>query len=358
MEIVPILKTLKNRKAFSALIVTQIAITLTAMTIAVVVTTTVLREWNLPSGLDQENIIAVYPQIFDEKLELKQVMDDDLERLKNIPGVVAVSTAINVPFSAQGIDEIRTDATEDAQTVQTNIFDFDHHAMDILGVELIAGRNLRDTDVISQDPAVSNERPSVVMVSETMAKALFPESDALGKTIFLEKGDYPVEIIGIYKGFMNGERLNWRGMSYRSIIRPLVEYRDGRDPNYLIRVEPGKTEAFLETIRNEMYQTQGRFIQGVEFLTRTQKRMYDGRGSNSLLQLVISLILLIITGLGISGLVSFLVAQQKKQIGTRRALGAKRWQILRYYLLENSIVTWIGIIFGAMLSVTLLFVKD
>ena len=354
MEFGPIFKSLKQRKALATLIILQIAITLTALTISVIVTMATLKEWNLPSGLDQQNLVAVYPQIFDEKLVLKDVLEQDIETLKNIPGVSVVTPAINIPFSARNVREIYHQVGEDAQSYQTNFFDFDYNAIDVLGVELIAGRVFSDTDIIRQDPSVSKLKPSVVMISESMAKALFADTNAVGQTIYLEKDGYPVEIIGIYSGFMNGERLNWLGMSYRSVIRPLVEYQNGRDPNYLLRVEPGKGDAFLETIRSKLYQKQGRFIQGVEFLTRTQKRMYDGRGSRSILQLGISVILLIITGLGISGLISFLVAQQKKQIGTRRALGAKKWQIMRYYLLENSIITWIGIILGSIFSVALL----
>ncbi len=354
MEFGPILKTLRQRKAFTALIVIQIAITLTALTISVIVTMATLKEWNLPSGLDQENIVAVYPQIFNDKLVLEDVIAHDLETLKAIPGVLQVTTAINIPFSAQNVQDIYQQLGEDAQSYQTNFFDFDEQALDILGVKLLEGRNFTSNDVIRHNPEDSERRPAVVLISETMAEAIFEGKGAVGQSLYLEKDGYPVEIIGVYTGFMNGERLNYQGMSYRSVIRPLIEYRKGIDPNYLIRVEPGKTEAFLETIRVALYETQGRFIQGVEFLTRTQKRMYDGRGSRSLVQLVISFILLIITSLGTSGLISFLVAQQKKQIGTRRALGAKKWHIMRYYLLENSIVTWMGIAIGMLLSISML----
>ncbi len=354
MEFGPILKSLKHRKAFATLIVLQIAITLTALTVSVIVTTATLKEWNLPSGLDQDNIIAVYPQIFEEKLDLQEVIKNDIDLLKKIPGVTNITPAINIPFSAQNVQEIYTENGENAQSFQTNFFDFDLQGISTLGVKIIAGRDFNDNEVIRHNPSNSQLRPAVVLISESMSKAMFKEENAIGRTLYLAKDDYPVEIIGVYSGFMNGERLNWQGMSYRSVIRPLVEYQQGQDPNYLLRVEPGKNEAFLEDIRTALYQTQGRFIQGVEFLTRTQKRMYDGRGSRALVQLFISVLLLIITSLGVSGLISFLVAQQKKQIGTRRALGAKKWQIMRYYLIENSIVTWLGIFLGCIFSVTLL----
>ena len=109
------------------------------------------------------------------------------------------------------------------------------------------------------------------MLSEDMANVLFPDGDALGKTIWLEKGGKPAEVIGVYSNFMNGERLNGRGQSYRTILQPLVTWQNREEPNYLIRVESGLAQGLLETVRNELYKIDGRYVNQVEVLTRTQK---------------------------------------------------------------------------------------
>ena len=355
MEFGPILKSLKRRKAFASLIILQVAITYTVMTISTLQTTATLSEWNLPSGFDHENVVSVSSQIFDESVQLKGLVQDDIEKLSKLPQVKNITTAEQMPFRAEVVTELFLDTTDKAQAYQTNVFDFDINGLDVLGIKVLQGRKFYPSEIITIDGS-SQEKPSVVMISEQMAKAMFEEQNPIGRQIYLDQKESPVEIIGVYGGFMNGETLNGRGLSYRSVIRPQVALINGNDPSYLIRVEPGLTEAFLEQIRSELYQTPGRFVQQVEFLTRTQKRMYDGRGSRALLMLFISFVLLIITGLGISGLISFLVAQQKKQVGTRRALGAKKWQVIRYYLLENTIVTGLGLILGVALSLTLIIV--
>ena len=163
-------------------------------------------------------------------------------------------------------------------------------------------------------------------------------------------------MIGIYSDFMNGESLNFEGMSFHTIIRPVVSWQRGEDPNYLIRVEAGLAEGLFDDISNIIYGTQGRYLYVLERLTRTQKRMYDGRGSNAATFLVVSLVLVLITGLGTAGLVSFLVNQRKQQIGVRRALGAKRRDITRYFLVENSILTWTGLILGGVLTLVITYV--
>jgi putative ABC transport system permease protein len=60
--------------------------------------------------------------------------------------------------------------------------------------------------------------------------------------------------------------------------------------------------------------------------------------------------LLLVTGLGIVGLGSFWVAQRRRQIGVRRALGATRANILHYFQTENFVLATIGIVFGMILA--------
>jgi putative ABC transport system permease protein len=114
--------------------------------------------------------------------------------------------------------------------------------------------------------------------------------------------------------------------------------------------------SLFDEISDIIYATEGRYLYVLERLSRTQKRMYDGRGSNAATFLVVSLILVLITGLGTAGLVSFLVNQRQKQIGIRRALGATRLDITKYFLLENSILTWTGLILGGVLTLVITYV--
>jgi len=67
----------------------------------------------------------------------------------------------------------------------------------------------------------------------------------------------------------------------------------------------------------------------------------------------VMIILTIVTGLGIVGLASFNVNQRKKQIGTRRALGASQGAIVRYFMLENFLISSGGVLLGAGLTIGL-----
>ena len=66
-------------------------------------------------------------------------------------------------------------------------------------------------------------------------------------------------------------------------------------------------------------------------------------------------LIILITGVGIAGVTSFSVTERRRQIGTRRALGATKTAVIRYFLLENWLITNSGIVLGAILAYALNF---
>jgi putative ABC transport system permease protein len=93
----------------------------------------------------------------------------------------------------------------------------------------------------------------------------------------------------------------------------------------------------------------------VQALEDVASRSYRrDRGMAIILDIVISL-LIGLTALVIVGLSSFHVSQRTKQIGTRRALGAKRRDIIKQFMLENLIITTTGATLGAVLTVAIAY---
>ena len=355
MDIKPIFLSLKQNKFLTILMVIQIAFTMGVLSSSVLVATDTLREWGMPSGIPHEDIIRISPEFFDETQDIGQALVKDLERVKNMPNVINVAPSNAVPFTAERMINVYLATEEDAQEYKTVVFHSDENIFDVLQLSLIEGRLLNASDVIKGETSTTPENSSQVMISQDMATALFADQPALGQTIWLAKNADPVQVVGIYSNFMVGERLNARGKSYQSIIRPQVKWDQSQQPHYLIRVESGKGTAMMEDIIDVFYQERGRYIRTSELLKRTQKRMYDGRGSRALTMLVISVVLLIITGLGMTGLTAFQVTQKRKQIGTRRALGAKKRDIMRYFLTENSIITLAGLLIGILVTLMITF---
>jgi len=355
MDIKPIFLSLKQNKFLTILMVIQIAFTMGVLSSSVLVATETLRAWGMPSGIPHEDIVRISPEFFDETQDVGQALVKDLERVKSMANVINVAPSNAVPFTAENMINVYLAATEDAQEYKTVVFHSDENIFDVLQLSLIEGRLLNASDVIKGETSTTPENASQVMISQDMATALFADQPAVGQTIWLAKNADPVQVVGIYSNFMVGERLNGRGKSYQSIIRPQVKWSQNQQPHYLIRVESGKGTGMMEDIIDVFYQERGRYINNSELLKRTQKRMYDGRGSRALTMLVISVVLLIITGLGMTGLTAFQVTQKRKQIGTRRALGAKKSDIMRYFLTENSIITLLGLSIGVLVTLMITF---
>jgi putative ABC transport system permease protein len=128
----------------------------------------------------------------------------------------------------------------------------------------------------------------------------------------------------------------------------------GGSTSYLIRSEPGRRDTLMPQIETLLAESEdGRILRNMRTMEETRERAYEG--SQALVNILTTTIaiLIAITTLGVSGLTSFNVTRRTKQIGTRRALGASRRAILRYFLTENLLFTAIGVTLGAILGVGL-----
>jgi len=355
MDIKPIFLSMKKNKFMTILMIIQIAFTMGVLSSSVLVATVTLSEWNMPSGIPHEDIVRISPEFYDETQDVGQAIVKDIERVKTVPQVISVAPSNAVPFTAENMINVYLGTEEDAQEYKTVVIETDENIFDVLQLSLIEGRFITAADVIKGAVDSTPQNAAEVMISQDMATVLFGEQSAIGQTIWLAKASDPVKVIGVYSNFMTGERLNGRGKSYQSIIRPQVKWQHGQEPHFLIRVEQGTGTGLLEDIIELFYQEQGRFINSSELLKRTQKRMYDGRGSRALTMLVISVVLLVITGFGMTGLTAFQVTQRRKQIGTRRALGAKKRDIMSYFLTENSVITLVGLLIGVLVTFGITF---
>lgn len=345
MEIRPILLSLKHNKFLSGVIILQAALAFMALYVSISDTYFTLKEWNKPSGLPLEQVISARSRVYGD-VDLNNLINRDIVKLQTVPGVVAVTANRNRPTEAPPGSNVYLSHEEDALSEMTNIFEMDENALDVLQLKLIDGRKFTPADVFRGETGEGGA--SVIMISEAMAQALFGNDSPIGQALYLEKGGAPVYIIGTYSDFLNGGHLNRLGKSYHSIILPHVTWKEGSSPDYLIRIEPGMGETVHEQITDALYSVNNlnRYVSNVEPLTRVLKRMYDGRGSDAAVLLCVSLMLIIVAGFGTTGLISFLINQRRKQIGIKRALGATNWLVIRYFLVENSILVLTGLTIG------------
>ena len=351
MEIGPIFRALMKSKTSYLLIALQIAVTMAIIVNAIAIIQERSRMMSRDSGIDEDNIFYLSSKGFAPDFDAKSAITEDLDAIRNTPGVVDAIVTNTVPLRGGGWSSgIRLEPGDDKNSTGFAIYFSDEHGVDTFGLDVIAGRNFLPTEVYWQDFEV-NRWAGAGMITKAGAETLFPDDPegAVGKTVYINN-DVPIEIVGLVDK-MQAAWNNWSGVE-RSMLVP--QLRPSNFARYVIRTEPGLRDKLIPEIEEILATSnQGRLIDGLRTMTETRERSYSGDAAMIKLLVFIVSILTAITSLGIVGLASFSVTRRRKQIGTRRALGATRPAILRYFLLENFMISSVGVIAGAILAVGL-----
>jgi putative ABC transport system permease protein len=354
MEFRPILSAMLRNKTGAVLVAVQIAFTLAVIVNAVFIVTKRIEKMTRPNGMDVANIIASQVWAIDAKKDIMEMVRADMEMLRAMPGVIDATVSHQVPLSGGGWgDGLKSESGGDPnKDVPAARYTADAHFIDTLGVKLEAGRNFRADEIRYREPNKSQPIDSVIM-TRAMANELFPDGrDPIGQTVY-DSTDRPITIIGILEQ-MHGAWVGWDKLDH-VMLSP--EIAAGPLVRYMVRAEPGQLDTLLPQIEQKLIERDGqRVIRKVQPMSEIAARSYeDDRAMAVVLASVVGL-LIVITACGIIGLASFSVKTRTKQIGTRRAVGARKLDIVRYFLLENWMITSFGVFVGAMLAVALNYV--
>lgn len=366
MEFGPILRTMRLNKVRYGLIAAEIALTLAIVVNCVNLIRDARREMAIPSGFDDENLVSVrstpFEKAFDEDGYYDNAVRQDLDAIRSVPGVVAVSNTRFLPWQGGGSSMETRVAGSKGEMLRNQVYNADESTLAALGARLIEGRNFTrdevDAEVLRIRNLLNTERPrdsrgqpiekvsQDIIISKAFAKLLFPDGKALGKRLEDTDGDQ-YQIVGVIDRFYNP--YGWPIHAYVMFFPNTARSVPSGAP-YLVRTKPGQKEAVAAALEKKLLALNN----GRNVRTRTVtdiKKQFQGQ--STLLVNVLSLLIVLlvfVTSLGIVGLTVFSVTERTRQIGTRRALGAQRADILRYFLLENWIVTTIGLAVGALLA--------
>jgi putative ABC transport system permease protein len=230
------------------------------------------------------------------------------------------------------------------------IYFVDEHGLDTFGLELIDGENFAPEQIV-WDSDTDDPWPATVIVSQALGQHLFPEHDGsyVGKTFYFND-DNPATIVGVVKT-LQAPWQGWAGVE-RSMLVP--QRRDSEFVRYVVRTEPGyRDELMVQAEELLASSNKDRIIRNMVTMDEVRKLAYLGDAAMIKILTFVVALLTAITGLGLVGLASFSVARRTRQIGIRRALGATRAAIVRYFMLENFVISSIGIVVGGVLAVGL-----
>ena len=348
MEIRPILSALMRSKVSMILIGVQVALTLAIVCNALFIIGQRLDQMNRPSGMNEADTFYVRSTGFGQGFDAQATIREDLAVLRQMPGVAAAATTNTVPMSGGGWSTgINLKPNQKSSTAGTAIYIVDDKGLDAFGSTLIAGRDFKPEEIV--DTKFGDRlRPAVIIVTKALAHKLFPNGDALGKSVYLSEEPPSSTVIGI------AERAQqpWMGspdVEYSTFVPAYMPYGDRS--SYIVRAEPGRRDEVMKAVEQRLAESNtSRILSKIRTIEETRKDAYAEDRAMAIILGAVIFSLLAITALGIVGMASFWVAQRTRQIGTRRALGASRTDILRYFQTENFIITTFGLIVGAILA--------
>ena len=340
----PIASALWRNRTGAILVAFQIAIGLAVLVNAVYVVKQRVEKIGRPTGMDTANMIWVASAGFAKNYDYEAAVREDLATLRGLPGVKAASLFSNIPLSGGGSSngfQNRPGEIPPKEAVPGNNYDVDEQAIAALGVKLIAGRPFEASEILP--PSETFETSPQAIVTKAFATEMFPKDpNPLGKT-FYDGLSKPITIVGIME-HMHGAWVGWDKLDH-VVLFPRI--KSGPNAVYLVRTEPGRRDAVMRDIEAKLGDSNpGRLLRWVRPFDYFINQSYLDDRNMAIFLVSVTSALLAITALGIFGLATFNVSTRIRQIGTRRAVGARKLDIVRHFLVENWMVTTAGIVAG------------
>jgi predicted permease len=286
------------------------------------------------------------------------------ERLKSIPGVEDVSAASGalpmwsdeeLPFWLDGQPK---PAHESEMTI--SIFYFAQPGyLGAMGIPLLRGRFFTVDDNAHSSP--------VTVIDESFAREYFPNEDPIGKRIHVGMYDVTPEIVGVV-GHVKQWGLDQDGDANHPILAqaymPFMQIPDrfwiGPPSSRVVVRTKGSPAALVAAIREALEKMNS---ENLVYETRPLKEIVGDSLSNRQFSMVLlsvfAAIALLLSSIGIYGVISYVVGQRTHEIGIRIALGAQRSDVLHLMLGEGMKMAFIGVAIGVAmaLGLTRLMVK-
>lgn len=261
-----------------------------------------------------------------------------VERLREVPGVQSASLVRGLPFSGNGGTTTITLPDREPppkgmepevmfNTAMPNYFE-------TIGIPLLKGRVFGNED--------QTNTPTVVVINQTMAQRFWPNQDPLGKQIRIVQDGSTATVIGV----VGDAKHYWLEEEQKPQMYDAYSQDPGLFATVVIRtsVEPlGLSEQVRQAIWKVDADQPMWKIRTVEFLV--DRSTADRRFLMALMGIFAALAL-VLTIIGLYGVISYLVNQRTQEIGIRMALGAQMGDIMRMVLRQGMVLVLSGVALG------------
>lgn len=342
MNIKALLKALRLRKFATSLLLLQLSLTIGLMVNTVILTLTTAEKLKDPLGFDIEQLITVEllptSGAYRDTDYFRSIAAQDMAKITAIDGVISAAHYNQLPIQRGGWNgnlqpaDFPEDKVLPRELRYVPQFFTSEIGLDNLGVEIIEGRGLTAADDITDNFYTPGKRGDIeqnIVLTESLAKAVFPDKSALGE--LTNSG----RVVGIAKDFSINPSDNGRGRFFGLFGNFMYSQAD-YGQNYIVRVEPGRVAEVQAQLRDVILGVQPeRDIIRIRSMSDRFQNYYSQDSGLANLFAMLSLLMIVVTVVSSFAHAHFHVTQQRKFIGIRRALGARKKDIMLYVFSEN-----------------------
>jgi len=334
-----------------ALVVAQVAIAVTVVSAAALLTRSLVRLQNVDIGVAADQLMFVpltlpNGKYADRERQLR-LLNDIVTTLESAPNIAA-ATPVNVPpFGSIGWDVPRftvegQSADESARNPSLNLVAIHPNYFRTFGMVLVRGRAF--------EPSDRADTQGVAIVSEDVAARAWPGQDPIGKT-FKHLGQ-PRTVVGVVGDVkVRGLERTSEPQMYLPAQQTLDEMPGGFDPKNLVIRHAGASDTLMPAIRQIVRAADPEQpISDVRMLSEIVANETASRVTQLRLLGTLALIALLIAGIGIHGLLAFAVSQRSREIGVRRALGEQAGSIVGRVVREGLALAAAGVGVGVFVA--------
>ena len=322
---------LKNKLGFDyrkglsirrSLIIVQLLISQVLIVSVIVITQQIRHFISTPVGVDSHAVVEFRLPGYDE-IDLATFKNTLLSRA-GVEKVTFSNTGTTSENTWGGLSAYNNGAEIVHEYLQVKVIDDTY--LDTYGLKLLSGRNTYLDSVRRY------------LITEETARVFGIESyqDAIGQE--LEVWGTPGKIIGVVK--------NFNTMSHHYEQKPVAMWASPKTPHYnlgAVKMAPGNWGQTIAFIQEEWEKVFPAFIFSHTFLDDTIRQFYESEQRTSRVFTVFAAVAIFIGGIGLFGLISYMVHTRTKEIGVRKVLGARVRQIVR--LLASDFVKLVLIAF-------------
>ncbi len=331
-------------KLNKALIITQVALSLVLLLGAGLFVRSFERLRSVDLGFERENLLelSLYPRPGGyqnlNNIDMKNYHKQLLERISSLPGIRSVSFSTSpIPTPEVWHDTVSATATDlntgtrlmaNAATVSPGLFR-------TLGIQLLRGRDFEETD--------DEKHPRLAIVNSTLAEHLFPNGDAIGKTVrFGFMPDYQnIEIVGIVG---DARIFDLRSAAAPVIFLSYLQYPE-QWGNLIVRTNESP-EALARAVDHEIESLGHEYVRTTKTIPQIISQELVEQRVTAILSGFFAALALLLASIGLYGLMSYTVTRRTREIGIRVAVGAQRQNVLWLVLRETLILALFGIAIG------------